>query len=36
MGNKIIEGLSAMTSSYEEVTSDILVMDFTVVTACLV
>ena len=36
MGNKIVEGLSAVTSSYEEVTPDILVMDFTVVTACLV
>jgi len=36
MGNKIVEGLSALTSSSKEVIPDILVMDFTVVTACLV
>lgn len=36
MGSKIAEGLSAITSSSEEVTSDILVMNFTIVTACLV
>lgn len=36
MGSKIAEGLSAITTSSEEVTSDILVMNFTIVTACLV
>lgn len=36
MGNKLVEKLSAMTSSTEEVTPDILVMNFRVVTACLV
>jgi len=36
MGNKIVEGLSAMTTSSQEVIPDILVMNFTVVTACLV
>ncbi len=36
MGNKLVEALSSMTTSSEEVTPDILVMNFTVVTACLV
>lgn len=36
MGNKLVEKLSVMTSSVEEAASDILVMNFTVVTACLV
>lgn len=36
MGNKLVEKLSAMTTSLEEAASDILVMKFTVVTACLV
>ncbi|KMT22269.1 MBL fold metallo-hydrolase [Clostridium cylindrosporum] len=36
MGNKIVEGLSAITTSLQEPTSDILVMNFTIVTACLV
>lgn len=36
MGNKIIEGLSEITTTSQEVTSDILVMNFTIVTACLV
>lgn len=36
MGNKILEGLSALTTSTEEVTPDIMVIDFTVVTACIV
>lgn len=36
MGSKILEGFSAITASSEEVTSDILVLNFTIVTACLV
>lgn len=36
MGNKIIEGLSALTTTSEEITGDILVLQFTVVTACMV
>jgi glyoxylase-like metal-dependent hydrolase (beta-lactamase superfamily II) len=36
MGNKIAEGLSAMNTTSQEVTPDILVMNFTIVTACLV
>jgi len=36
MINKIVKGLSAITSSSQEVIQDILVMDFTIVTACLV
>lgn len=36
MGNKIVEGLSSLTTSAEEVTSDILLLQFTVVTACIV
>jgi len=36
MGNKLVEGLSAMTTSSLEVTPDILVLEFTVVTACIV
>lgn len=36
MGNKIVEVLSALTTSSQEVTQDILVMNFTVVTASLV
>lgn len=36
MGNKMVEGLSAMTTSAEEVTPDILLLQFTIVTACLV
>jgi hypothetical protein len=30
MGNKIVEGLSALTTSSQEVTPDILVMNFTI------
>lgn len=36
MGNKIIEGLSAITTSAKEVLPDILVLQFTIVTACMV
>lgn len=36
MGNKIVEGLSAMNTSSMEAAKDILVMNFTVVNACLV
>ena len=36
MGNKLVEGLSAITTSSQEVNRDILVMNFTVVNACLV
>jgi hypothetical protein len=36
MGNKIVEGLSAITTTSQEILPDILVMNFTVVTACLV
>lgn len=36
MGNKIVEGMSAMATSSSEVASDILVMNFTIVTACFV
>lgn len=36
MGGKILEGFSTITRSSQEVTSDILVMNFTIVTACLV
>lgn len=36
MGNKMVEGLSAMTTSSIEINSDILVLQFTVVTACMV
>lgn len=36
MGNKIVEGLSAMTTSSEEVTKDIMLLNFTVVRACMV
>lgn len=35
MWNKLVEGLSAMTTSSQEVAKDILVMNFRVVTACL-
>ena len=34
--NKMVKGLSAITSSSQEVIQDILVMDFTIVTASLV
>lgn len=36
MGTMIIEGLSATTTSSQEITRDVLVMNFTIVTACLV
>jgi len=36
MKNKIVEGLSSLTTSSKEILSDILLMNFTVVTACLV
>lgn len=36
MDNKMVEILSAMTTSSKEVTTDILVMNFTIVNACLV
>jgi glyoxylase-like metal-dependent hydrolase (beta-lactamase superfamily II) len=36
MGNKMVEGLSAISTSSQEVSADILVLQFTIVTACLV
>jgi glyoxylase-like metal-dependent hydrolase (beta-lactamase superfamily II) len=36
MGNKIVEAMSAMTTTSQEITPDILIMNFTVVNACLV
>jgi glyoxylase-like metal-dependent hydrolase (beta-lactamase superfamily II) len=36
MGNKLVEFLSALTTSAKEVSQDILVLEFRVVTACLV
>ena len=36
MGNKIVEAVSAMTSSSQEVMPDILVLEFTIVNACIV
>ncbi|MDF2545355.1 MAG: beta-lactamase domain protein [Anaerosolibacter sp.] len=36
MGNKLVEGLSALTTSSREITSDILALEFTVVNACIV
>jgi glyoxylase-like metal-dependent hydrolase (beta-lactamase superfamily II) len=36
MGNKIVEGLSAITTFSKEITNDILLLEFTVVTACIV
>ncbi|MDD4239774.1 MAG: MBL fold metallo-hydrolase [Desulfotomaculaceae bacterium] len=36
MGNKLVEGLSAITTSSQEVTPDILVLQFTIVNACIV
>lgn len=36
MSNKIVEALSSMTTSLMEVTPDVLVMNFTIVNACLV
>jgi glyoxylase-like metal-dependent hydrolase (beta-lactamase superfamily II) len=36
MGNKLIEGLSALTTRSEEAAQDILVINFTVVTACVI
>lgn len=36
MGNKLVEVMSAMTTTAQEITPDIFVMDFTIVTACLV
>lgn len=36
MGNKLVEGLSALSTTSREIIPDILVMNFTVVTACLV
>lgn len=36
MGNKLVEGLSAMTTSTLQVREDILVLQFTIVTACIV
>ncbi|MDD3653569.1 MAG: MBL fold metallo-hydrolase [Desulfotomaculaceae bacterium] len=36
MGNKLVEGLSAMTSSSLEVAPDILMLQFTIVNACIV
>lgn len=36
MGNKIVEAVSAVTSSSQEVISDILVLQFTIVNACIV
>ena len=36
MGNKIVELLSALTTSSQDVTTDILLLEFTIVNACLV
>lgn len=36
MGNKMVEDLSAITTSSEEVTPDILMLKFTIVNACIV
>ena len=36
MGNKIVEAVSAMTSSSQEVMPDILVLEFTIVNAFIV
>lgn len=36
MGNKLVEGLSALTTSSQEVTPDILLLQFTIVNACVV
>lgn len=36
MGNKLVEALSALTTSSEELAQDLLLLNFTVVTACLV
>lgn len=36
MGNKIVEWLSAITTSSQEVSSDILVLNFTIVNACII
>ena len=36
MGNKLVEGLSKITTSSKEIKRDILVMNFTIVTACLI
>lgn len=36
MGNKMVEGLSAMTTSSKEITPDILMLQFTIVNVCLV
>jgi glyoxylase-like metal-dependent hydrolase (beta-lactamase superfamily II) len=36
MGNKIVEGLSAMTTSSLQITPDILILQFTIVNACIV
>ncbi len=36
MGNKMVEGLASMNTSSKEITSDILIMDFTIVNACIV
>ncbi|MDF2843220.1 MAG: beta-lactamase domain protein [Herbinix sp.] len=36
MGNKIVEGLSAITRSSHEIKPDILLLNFTIVNACLV
>lgn len=36
MGNKIVEGLSALTTSKQEVAGDILVLEFTVVNAVII
>ena len=36
MGNKIVEGLSAMTTSFQEIDPDILILQFTVVNASII
>lgn len=36
MRNKLVEGLSVLTTSSQEITSDILALEFTVVNACMV
>jgi glyoxylase-like metal-dependent hydrolase (beta-lactamase superfamily II) len=36
MGNKIVEGLSAITKSSLQITPDILILEFTIVNACMI
>ncbi|HYH02483.1 MAG TPA: MBL fold metallo-hydrolase, partial [Bacillota bacterium] len=36
MGNKMVEGLSALTTSAQEILPDVLLLNFTIVNACLI